>query len=182
MLGKTDVAPEKLTDWKGQPWTRESTTAAASENSRFTASANSCPLLDPAFENPNGVPISALIFGGKRKSVFPLVVEASSWEQGMFLASCVSKDGANGELNREPFAAQFLGYDINEYMNSWLKIRALAGYNIPKTFMVNWFREDSNGNVLWPGFRENSRILKWIHRRVTDGVEGNFTLFPPFYY
>jgi phosphoenolpyruvate carboxykinase (GTP) len=170
--GKTDNPPEKLVDWQGQPWTPQSNTSAASENSRFTVSANTCPLLDPAFENPNGVPISALIFGGKRKSVFPLVVEASSWEQGMFLASCVAKDDSRGELKREPFAAPFLGCDINDYMKSWLNIRALAGYNIPKTFMVNWFREDSNGNVLWPGFRENSRILKWIHRRITDDLHG----------
>ena len=131
--------------------------------------------MDPEWENPNGVPISAWIFGGKRKETFPLVTEASSWEQGIFLASCCAKDTEDG-LTPTPFGiTPFLGCNINHYMKNWVEIRQYSGYNIPKVFVVNWFREGANGQLLWPGFRENSRVLKWIHSRVsagfTDGVQ-----------
>lgn len=150
--GKTQDPPVNLKDWTGQDWTPESGRTAAHPNSRYTVPSSQCPVMDPDWENPNGVPISAIIFGGKRKGVFPLVSEASNWEQGIFLASCVAKESVEGTLPlhylvidpgvaRTPFAVSpFLGYNINQYMKKWVELRQYSGYNIPKIFMVNWFR------------------------------------------
>eukprot|EP01126_Amoeba_proteus_P039340 TRINITY_DN4142_c0_g1_i3.p1 TRINITY_DN4142_c0_g1~~TRINITY_DN4142_c0_g1_i3.p1 ORF type:complete len:586 (-),score=125.83 TRINITY_DN4142_c0_g1_i3:38-1795(-) len=176
--GMSDVPPTgKIIDWSGNVWqqTQDGTgSPCAHPNSRYTTLASQCPVIDPEWENPYGVPISAFIFGGKRKDVYPLVTEATSWEQGVFLASTIGRDSDTGVI-RTPFSvSQFLGYNINEYLKHWIDVRSLSGYNIPKIFIVNWFRQDSTGQVIWPGFRENSRVLKWIHRRSTgylsDGI------------
>eukprot|EP01124_Arcella_intermedia_P029992 TRINITY_DN645_c0_g1_i5.p1 TRINITY_DN645_c0_g1~~TRINITY_DN645_c0_g1_i5.p1 ORF type:complete len:1656 (+),score=462.78 TRINITY_DN645_c0_g1_i5:536-4969(+) len=169
--GKTKTAPEKLIDWKGAEWTPASTTSASHPQSRFTVPAKQCPVIDPHWDNPNGVPISAFIFGGKRKTTYPLVTEAATWEQGVFLASAIGSDTANG-VHRDPMAlTPFLGYNVNDYLQNWINFRTQLGYNIPKIFVVNWFRENPATKApFWPGFGENSRILKWVHQRTTGAT------------
>eukprot|EP01125_Pyxidicula_operculata_P002312 TRINITY_DN121_c0_g1_i3.p1 TRINITY_DN121_c0_g1~~TRINITY_DN121_c0_g1_i3.p1 ORF type:complete len:1420 (-),score=421.83 TRINITY_DN121_c0_g1_i3:81-4073(-) len=173
--GMTENPPTGLVDWKGQKWSPELGTPAAHPNSRYTAPASQCPVIDHEWENPNGVPISAIIVGCKRNKAFPLVTEASTWEKGIFLASIIGVEQAS-TITREPFAiTPFLGYNINHYLKHWIDFRSQLGYNIPKIFVVNWFRKNQNGEFLWPGFNENSRILKWIHERTTgtlqDGIQ-----------
>jgi phosphoenolpyruvate carboxykinase (GTP) len=166
--GMTEQPPAALVDWTGQKWTPDCGRPAAHPNSRFTAPGAQCPVIDPEWENPNGVPISAFIFGCRRSTAFPLVTEAANWEQGVFLASVIGVEGKSG-VEREPFSmTPFLGYNINHYLQHWLDFRVQLGYNMPKIFVVNWFRKDKKGNFLWPGFDENSRILKYIHERTTN--------------
>ena len=173
----TEEPPAHLTDWKGQDWTPGSGTPAAHPNARFTAPASQDPAIAPEWEDPKGVPISAILFGGRRSSVIPLVTEAFDWEHGVFLGSIMASEttaaqaGAVGKLRRDPFAMlPFCGYNMGDYLGHWLDVgRATDPANLPRLFYVNWFRKDADGRWLWPGFGDNSRVLEWVFAR-TAGV------------
>jgi phosphoenolpyruvate carboxykinase (GTP) len=172
--GLTDTPPAHLMDWKGRDWTPGSTEPAAHPNARFTAPASQCPTIAPEWEDPKGVPVSAILFGGRRATNVPLVTESFDWAHGVFLASNVSSEGtaaaenAVGELRRDPFAMlPFCGYNMADYFGHWLATGATADAGkLPRLYYVNWFRKDGNGNYVWPGFGDNSRVLKWIVERL----------------
>jgi phosphoenolpyruvate carboxykinase (GTP) len=174
--GLTDTPPEGMIDWKGRPWSPALGEPAAHPNARFAAPAGQCPTIASEWEDPQGVPISAILFGGRRASAVPLVTEAFDWEHGVFLASNVASEGTAaaenkvGELRRDPFAMlPFCGYNMGDYFQHWLTIgKSTAAANLPRIYFVNWFRKDENGKFVWPGFGENSRVLKWIFERL-DG-------------
>ncbi len=180
--GLTDTPPEGLTDWKGRPWTPGGE-PAAHPNARFTAPAEQCPSIASEWEDPAGVPISAILFGGRRASAVPLVTEAFDWNHGVFLASNVASEGTAaaenrvGELRRDPFAMlPFCGYNMGDYFSHWLKVGAGADASkLPRLFFVNWFRKDAKGKFVWPGFGDNSRVLKWIFERLENAVGANDT-------
>ena len=184
----TPEPPPRLVDWLGRSWEPGSPDKASNPNARYTTPASQCPVMDPDWENPDGVPISAFIFGGRRSGVVPLVHEAFNWTHGVFLGSIMASEttaaaaGAVGKLRRDPFAMlPFCGYNMGDYFKHWLDMGRKLGKNTPRIFYVNWFRKDKEGNWLWPGFGENSRVLKWICERIegkADAVETPIGLVP----
>ena len=176
--GMTEQVPEHLVDWRGDDWTPDSGRLAAHPNSRFTVPIQQCPTLSEEWYENAGVPLDAIIFGGRRATNIPLVAEALDWEHGVFIGATVSSEqtaaaeGTVGELRRDPFAMlPFRGYNMADYWQHWLDMGAKMGANAPKIYQVNWFRKDDKGHFLWPGFGENSRVLEWICRRINGAAE-----------
>jgi len=186
--GMTAEPPAHLIDWRGEDWTPASDTPAAHPNARFTVSAAQCPAIADEWEDLAGVPISAILFGGRRASVVPLVNEAHSWNQGTFFGSIVASEktaaaaGKIGELRRDPMAMlPFCGYNMADYWQHWISIGETAGARMPKIFYVNWFRKDETGGFVWPGFGENARVLEWIFNRCegsADAIDTPIGLLP----
>lgn len=186
--GMTETPPAHLIDWKGRDWTPDSEEKAAHPNARFTAPVRQCPVIDPAFDDVNGVPISGIIFGGRRESVVPLIIESLSWTHGTFLGTSLSSEmtaaaaGKVGKLRHDPFAMlPFCGYHMGDYFGHWLEMGKLLGDKAPKIYHANWFRKGEEGKFLWPGFGENMRVLKWIFERCEGLGEGRKTpvgIFP----
>ena len=177
--GMTKEAPHDLTDWQGNPYSADSSDPAAHPNARFTVSLNQCPTLAPEWDDPEGVVVDAIIFGGRRSSTVPLVLEARDWNHGVFLGATIASEqtaaaeGTIGEVRRDPFAMlPFCGYNMGDYMGHWLSMGDTLRQTgrLPRIFQVNWFRKDAQGNLLWPGFGENARVLEWMVHRLEGRV------------
>jgi phosphoenolpyruvate carboxykinase (GTP) len=172
--GATDVPPAHLTDWKNRDWTPNNGELSSHANSRFCTPASQCPIIAPEWSDSNGVPISAILFGGRRKTTIPLVVQSRDWEHGVFMASTLSSEttaaatGQVGVVRRDPFAMlPFIGYHVGDYIQHWLNVgKRTDAKNLPKIFYVNWFRRGKDGRFLWPGFSQNMRVLKWAIEQV----------------
>jgi phosphoenolpyruvate carboxykinase (GTP) len=181
--GMTEQKPSQLVDWLRRPWTPDSGRKAAHPNARFTAAAKQCPVIAPEWEDPKGVPIDAILFGGRRAGIVPLVTEAFNWQHGTFLGATASSEttaaitGKVGQLRRDPMAMlPFCGYHMGDYFAHWLKIGEHSDASkLPKICYVNWFRQDKNGKYLWPGYGENSRVLRWIFERCEGKVHAKET-------
>jgi phosphoenolpyruvate carboxykinase (GTP) len=178
--GMTGETPDHLIDWKGEDWTPDSETPAAHPNARFTAPASQCPVISDKWDNPQGVPISAILFGGRRANTVPLVTEAKDWDHGVFLGSIMSSEktaaaaGTVGEVRFDPFAMlPFCGYNVGEYFGHWLGIgdHSVHAPKLPRLYWVNWFQKDDEGHFMWPGFGDNSRVVKWIIDRLDGNVD-----------
>ncbi len=177
--GMTEEPPEHLTDWKGRDWTPESGEPSSHPNSRFCTPIKQCPIIAPEYDDPRGVPISAILFGGRRKTTIPLITEARDWLHGVFMGATLSSEttaaatGAVGVVRRDPMAMlPFIGYNAGDYFGHWISIGKEADASkLPKIFYVNWFRRDDDGSFLWPGYGENSRVLKWVVERI-EGIAG----------
>ncbi|WP_409484472.1 phosphoenolpyruvate carboxykinase (GTP) [Arsenicicoccus dermatophilus] len=178
--GMTDEKPARLIDWKGNEWTPESTDKAAHPNARFCTPISQCPIAAPEYDSPNGVPISAILFGGRRPSTIPLVAQSRDWEHGTYMGATLSSEttaaqaGAVGVVRRDPMAMlPFIGYAAGDYVNHWVEMGKKGDADkLPKIFQVNWFRKDDEGNFVWPGFGENSRVMAWIVDRLEGKAEG----------
>lgn len=176
--GLTEQPPAHLTDWKGRSWTPGGDEPAAHPNARFTTPAAQCPTIAPEWQDPKGVPISAILFGGRRATAVPLVTESLSWQHGVFLGANVASEktaaaeGKVGELRHDPFAMlPFCGYNMGDYFGHWLEVGRREGARLPRIYYVNWFRKNDQGTFVWPGFGENSRVLKWIVDRLNGVAE-----------
>ena len=179
--GLTDTPPQNALDWTGKPWNSSMGVKGAHPNSRFTAPAKNCPCISPEFENPQGVPLSAIVFGGRRAKTAPLVYQSRDWKHGVFVGSIMASEttaaatGAVGVVRRDPMAMlPFCGYNMGDYWQHWLNMEDKIA-NKPKIFNVNWFRTDEDGHFIWPGFGDNLRVLEWIMKRCFGEVDARET-------
>ena len=181
--GMTKETPAGITDWKNNAWTKDNEAPAAHPNARFTAPASQCPSIAPEWQDPKGVPISAILFGGRRRTTVPLVTQAFDWNHGVFLGSIMASEttaaagGAVGKLRFDPMAMlPFCGYNMADYFKHWLKVGTQTDKDkLPQIFFVNWFRRDEDGRFMWPGYGENSRVLKWVFERLNGTAEADKT-------